>query len=320
MEKKALITDNYTADPSVHLFEDKIYLYPSHDLDIETIDNDNGDQYAMTDYHVYSMESPGKKVTDHGEVLHIKNVEWASKQMWAPDAASKNGKYYFYFPARDKDGIFRLGVAKSDRPYGPFIANKNYIKNSYSIDPATFEDSDGSHYIYFGGLWGGQLQNWKTDKFDKDGTEPKPKENALLARVAKLDPNMEEFNEIPKEIKILDVNGNLLLAGDESKRYFEGPWMFKYGAKYYFSYSTGTTHKIVYATGDSPYGPFTYQGVILEPVIGWTTHHSVVKQNDEWFLFYHDCSLSGGINHKRSVKYAKLNFTEDGIIETITDI
>ncbi len=317
MEKTAIIKDNYTADPSAHHFEDKIYLYPSHDLDVEMESNDSGDQYCMTDYHVYSMDRPGSKVTDHGQVLHIDNVEWASEQMWAPDAATKDGKYFFYFPARDKDGIFRLGVAKSNRPYGPFIANKNYMKGSYSIDPAVFKDDDGSHYIYFGGLWGGQLQNWKTDNFDKEGTEPKASELACLPRVAKLDSTMEEFDEKAKEIKILDQSGELLLSGQEDKRYFEGPWMFKYKGKYYFSYSTGTTHKIVYATGDSPYGPFVYQGVILEPVLGWTTHHSVVEQNGEWYLFYHDCSLSGGINHKRSVKYAALNFTEDGKIITI---
>jgi len=111
----------------------------------------------------------------------------------------------------------------------------------------------------------------------------------------------------------------LLLAGNEDARYFEGPWMHKYRGKYYFSYSTGTTHKIVYAISDSPYGPFIYQGTILEPVIGWTTHHSIVEQNGDWYLFYHDCSLSGGVNHKRSVKYAKLDFTDDGKIIPISD-
>lgn len=317
MEKEILIRDNYTADPSAHVFENKVYLYPSHDLDIEVIDNDNGDQYAMTDYHVYSMDKPGSEVTDHGEVLHVDQVEWASEQMWAPDASEKNGKYYFYFPARDHDGIFRIGVAKSDRPYGPFIPNKNPIKDSFSIDPAVFKDDDEKQYIYFGGLWGGQLQNWKQDKYDPEGTEPEKDQLACCARVARLDNSMEEFDEKPKKIEILDENGELLLSGDEDKRYFEGPWMHKYDGKYYFSYSTGTTHKIVYATSDSPYGPFTFQGVILEPVLGWTTHHSIVEQNGEWFLFYHDCSLSKGINHKRSVKYAKLTYTDDGKIHTI---
>ena len=93
--------------------------------------------------------------------------------------------------------------------------------------------------------------------------------------------------------------------------------MHKYNGKYYFSYSTGTTHYLVYATGDSPMGPFTYQGRIMEPVIGWTTHHSIIEYHGKWYLFYHDCELSGGINHRRTVKYRELKYREDGSIITI---
>ena len=87
--------------------------------------------------------------------------------------------------------------------------------------------------------------------------------------------------------------------------------------KYYLSYSTGTTHYIVYAIGDSPKGPFTYKGRILEPVSGWTTHHSIIEFKDKWYLFYHDCTLSGGVNHKRCVKFTELKYNEDGTIQTI---
>ena len=78
--------------------------------------------------------------------------------------------------------------------------------------------------------------------------------------------------------------------------FFEASWMHKYNGKYYFSYSTGDTHLLCYATGDNPYGPFTYQGVILQPVVGWTTHHAIVEYKGKWYLFHHDCVPSGG-NH-----------------------
>ena len=52
-----IVTHIYTADPSAHVFEGKIYIYPSHDLDHENTSNDNGDQYDMEDYHVLSMEN-----------------------------------------------------------------------------------------------------------------------------------------------------------------------------------------------------------------------------------------------------------------------
>ena len=312
-----LVTHIYTADPSAHVFEGKIYVYPSHDLD-ETIEsNDNGDQYGMTDYHILSMDDFNSPCVDNGEALHIKDVAWASKQMWAPDAAYKNNTYYLYFPARDKDGIFRVGAATSPNPAGPFTPQDNYIEGSFSIDPAVFVDDDNRAYIYFGGLWGGQLEKWQTGSFNPDGAGPDSTAPALGPIVAELTDDMLSFKEAPKEISIIDEAGNPILAGDEERRYFEGPWMHKYNGNYYLSYSTGTTHYIVYAMSKNPTGPFTYKGRILNPVVGWTTHHSIVQFEDKWYLFYHDSSLSGGEDNKRCVKFTELTYNEDGTIKTI---
>ena len=76
----------------------------------------------------------------------------------APDAASKNGMYYLYFPAKDKNDEFKIGVATGKSPVGPFTAESQPIKGSFSIDPAVFTDDDGTSYLYFGGIWGGQMQ------------------------------------------------------------------------------------------------------------------------------------------------------------------
>ena len=84
--------------------------------------DDLGSHFAMRDYHVLSMDSIGGKVTDHGVALDIANVPWAGRQMWAPDAAEKDGKYFFYFPAKDKQDVFRIGVAVGASPAGPFTA------------------------------------------------------------------------------------------------------------------------------------------------------------------------------------------------------
>ena len=316
-KNQPLVTHIYTADPSAHVFEDKIYIYPSHDLDHNGPDNDNGDQYRMEDYHVLSMDDITAPCIDHGEALHMKDVPWVSKQMWAPDALYKNGTYYLFFPARDKDGIFRIGVASGKNPAGPFKAEPNYIPGSFSIDPAVYMDDDGKAYIYFGGLWGGQLEKWQTGSFVADAEGPKGNEPALGPICAELSDDLLSFKAKPQEIKILDENGNPLTAGDEERRYFEGPWMHKYNDTYYLSYSTGSTHYLVYATSKDPKGPFTYRGRILEPVIGWTTHHSIVQFKDKWYLFYHDSSLSGGVNHKRCVKYTELKYNADGTIQTI---
>jgi beta-xylosidase len=314
---KPLIDHMYTADPSAHSINGKIFLYPSHDRESDIPFDDSGDQFDMVDYHVFSMDSIDGPVTDHGIVLDIKDVTWASKQMWAPDAASRNGKHYLYFPVKDKQDIFRLGVAVSDVPEGPFEPVQNPIAGVYSIDPAVFEDDDGEYYLFMGGLWGGQLQNWSTGEFSPVDVFPEDDEPALLPLMAKMNEDMISISEDMRPLEILDEQGELLLAGDNSRRYFEGPWMHKHNDTYYFSYSTGDTHNIAYATSDSPYGPFTHRGVLLNPVVGWTNHHSTVNHNGEWFLFFHDSSLSGGKTHLRNVKAVKFEHNDDGTITTI---
>ncbi len=272
---------------------------------------------AMRDYHVFSMDDIDGEVIDHGVVLDIKDIPWAGRQLWAPDVAYKNGKYYLYFPLKDKTDIFRIGVAISDKPEGPFVPQSDPIKGSYSIDPAVWDDGDGNFYMYFGGLWGGQLQRYRNNKAIECGHEPADDEPALCARVVKLTDDMLEFAEEPRDVLILDEKGEPLKAGDHKRRYFEAPWMHKYNGKYYFSYSTGNTHLICYAIGDNPYGPFTYQGVILTPVVGWTTHHSIVEFRGKWYLFHHDSVPSGGKTWLRSMKVVELEYNEDGTIKTI---
>ncbi|MGV3588345.1 MAG: glycoside hydrolase family 43 protein [Adhaeribacter sp.] len=315
---KPLISEIYTADPSAHVFNGRIYIYPSHDIEAGIPQNDNGDHFAMRDYHILSMDSINGKVTDHGVALDVKDIPWAGRQLWAPDAAFKNGTYYLYFPVKDKQDIFRIGVATSKSPTGPFKAQPKPIANSYSMDPAVFTDTDGTSYMYFGGIWGGQLQRWSSGKYNPKDEYPADDQPALTPKVAKLSQNMLEFAEPVKNVQILGKDGKPLLAKENDKRFFEAAWLHKYNGKYYFSYSTGDTHNIAYAIGSSPYGPFTYQGVILNPVLGWTNHHSIVEVNGKWYLFYHDTELSKGQTHLRNVKVTELTHRPDGTIETIT--
>ena len=311
-----LVTHIYTADPSAHVFEGKLYIYPSHDIDAGIPFNDNGDHFGMEDYHVFRMDSPEGEAIDCGVALHVRDVPWAQRQMWAPDAAHKDGKYYLYFPAKRADGIFQIGVATGDRPEGPFKPEPEAIRGSYSIDPAVFADGDGEHYMYFGGLWGGQLQKYRDNLYADGNVEPAAHEPALGPRVAKLSADMRQFAEQPREVLIVGENGSPLLAGDHDRRYFEGPWMHKHQGRYYLSYSTGDTHFLCYAVADNPYGPFTYQGQILTPVVGWTTHHSIVEFDGRWWLYYHDSILSG-VTHLRSIKVAELHYDAQGRIITL---
>lgn len=320
MKKRYLVPEDYMADPAVHVFNEKLYIYPSHDWESGIEENDNGDHFNMKDYHVFSVDDVmNGDITDHGIILDTKDIPWAGRQLWDCDVACKNGKYYMYFPLKDQNDIFRLGVAISNKPEGPFIPEANPIKGSYSMDPAVFEE-DGTHYMYFGGLWGGQLQRYRNNKALECAVLPEGDEPALCAKIVKLREDMLEFAEEPRDVIILDENGKPLTAGDTKRRFFEASWMHKYNGKYYFSYSTGDTHLLCYATGDSIYGPFTYQGVILTPVVGWTTHHSIVEFKGKWYLFHHDSVPSGGRTWLRSLKVCELQYNPDGTIQTIEGV
>lgn len=305
------------ADPSANVFNGKLYIYPSHDWDSGAAFDDDGGHFEMKDYHVLSLDDvENGEVTDHGVILALEDIPWAGRQLWDNDVVEKDGKYYLIFSAKDKNDVFHLGVAVSDRPEGPFKAQPDPIRGSYSIDPCVFKDDDGSVYTYFGGLWGGQLQRYKENKAMGKEYLPEGDENALPSRVAKMTDDMLQFAEEPRPVLIIDDNGKPLRA-DDPHRFFEASWMHKVNGKYYFSYSTGDSHLLCYAVGDNPYGPFTYKGVILEPVVGWTTHHSIVEYKGKWYLFHHDCVPSNGVTWLRSVKVMELDMDSDGNIKTM---
>lgn len=311
-----LVTNIFTADPSAHVFNGKLYVYGSHDQDeLFPSDNDGG-AYNMIDYHVISMDNFDQEPVDLGVSFSVEDVAWAEKQLWAPDCAQKDGKYYFYFPAKDYEGIFRIGVATADKPEGPFVPEKNYIDGSFSMDPCVFTDEDGTSYMVFGGIWGGQLEKWQTGKYDAGGFTPSGDSPALTPAMAVMSDDMLSYKTTPAYIEILDENGDPITAKDEDRRFFEGAWIHKNNDKYYLSYSTGTTHYLVYATSDNPMGPYTYQGRILDPVAGWTTHHSIVEFEGQWYLFYHDAQISG-YDSQRNIRYAPLTYNEDGTIAPV---
>ncbi len=312
-----LVSDFYTADPSAHVFDDRLYIYPSHDIDTDMEEDEAGSHFAMRDYHVLSLGKVGEPIIDHGVALDIAAIPWAKQQLWAPDAAEKDGTYFLFFPAKNPEGIFRIGVATSRSPTGPFIPETTPIEGSFSIDPAVFADGD-EHYLYFGGIWGGQLQRYKSGKYvATDDTQPPSGSPALSPKMARLAADLRSFAEPVQDVMVLDEGGEPLRSEDHARRFFEAAFVHKHQNTYYLSYSTGNTHFIVYATGASPYGPFTYRGRLLAPVLGWTTHHSVVRFRGRWYLFYHDSQLSGGKPHLRNIKMAPLVHESDGTIRLI---
>ncbi|MBS1683711.1 MAG: family 43 glycosylhydrolase [Bacteroidetes bacterium] len=236
-------TDIYAADPAARVFNDTLYVYPSHDIE-------GSKWFDMRDWHVL-FTTDMKTWKDHGVVLSLDSVRWARKYAWAPDCASRNGKYYFYYPV-DRDAI---GVAVSDRPYGPFHdplgralitrQTPGVVEPRSLIDPCVFTDDDGTAYLVFG---------------------------QKVVNIVRLNKDMISISDTVRQVRGVD-------------HFFEAVWMHKYNGKYYISYSG--KGKILYGIGDSPYGPFSYKGVVLDKVNSVTNHASITAYKGQWYLFYH---------------------------------
>jgi beta-xylosidase len=280
------ITDQFTADPTARVFEGKVYVYASHDIHEPPGYTGRKNWFVMEDYHVFSSENLNDW-TDHGVILTQKDVPWADPNafaMWAPDCVFKDGKYYFYFPTKDKNGEKRIGVAIGDKPHGPFKPQPDYMAGVVGIDPDVFIDKDGSAYM-----------SWSRN-------------DALV--MAKLRPDMLE---IDGDIKALDYL--------PKKGLQEGPFMLERKGVYYLTYPhvANKIERLEYATSRSPMGPFEWQGVLLdESETGcWTSHHSLVEFKGQWYLFYHDRDLSPSFDKRRSIRADKLTFNDDGSIRKV---
>ncbi len=279
-----LVTHIYTADPTARVFDDKLYVYPSHD--VIPPQGIKAPRFCMPDYHLFSLEG-GNTWKDYGVILDQNEVPWGEKNsfgMWAPDCIKKGDTYYYYYPAKPLDGssFRRIGVGTSKSPTGPFKWEKSYVKGVNGIDPGLLLDDNNKAYLYFGG--GKELF------------------------VAPLKDNMKEIAAKP-----IKVEG--LPAG-----YKEGSFCFKKDGKYYFTFAhvfPNEGYTIGYATSDNPLGPFEYQGKIMDNINNGTNHHSIVNYKGKWILFYHHWQISG-FNKLRSMCADYMEFKKDGTIKTVT--
>ena len=87
-----VIRDQFAADPTARVFNNKVYVYPSHDIMPPA--GQRQDWFCMADYHVFSSENL-TDWTDHGMIISQEIVPWGNPEgysMWAPDCVYKNGK------------------------------------------------------------------------------------------------------------------------------------------------------------------------------------------------------------------------------------
>ena len=306
-----VIRDQFAADPTARVFNNKVYVYPSHD--IPAPEGQRQDWFCMADYHVFSSENL-IDWTDHGVIISQENVPWGKPDaysMWAPDCVYKNGTYYFYFPNAPKDGRgFAVGVATANAPEGPFTCEKEPIKGVFGIDPCVLIDDDGTAYIYWSGMGirGGKL---KSNMLELDGE----------LQEVKL-PKREGMPDMPP-MKIGGVEMKGLPEG-----FKEGPFAFKRNGWYYLTFpwvrgETGEgknpTETLAYAMSKNPLGPWDFKGIIMaEHANGcWTNHHSILEYKGQWYIFYHHNDYSPWMDKRRSARIEKINFNADGTIQEV---
>ena len=280
-----IIHNQFTADPTARVFNNKVYLFPSHDIPAPI--GQRQDWFCMEDYHVFSSENL-TEWTDHGVILSQQDVPWGKPDgysMWAPDCVFKNGKYYFYYPNAPREGRgFAIGVAIADQPEGPYTPEKESIKGVGGIDPCVLIDDDGAAYLYWSGMGirGGRLKE-----------------------------NMTELE-----------NGSQVMEG-LPEGFKEGPFAFKREGRYYLTFpwvrKDQGTETLAYAMSDSPLGPWQFKGLIMEEHDNrcWTNHHSLVEYKGQWYLFYHRNHYSPNMDKRRSACIEKVSFNADGTIQEV---
>ncbi len=263
----------YLADPAAEVYNGKVYVYCSHDQPAAV------DYTTMQDYVV--LESSDLKTwTNHGVVIKPREYSWAQGQMNAPDAAYKDGWYYFYFPY-DKTHI---GVAKSRNPEGPWEEAVT-DKITTIFDPTVFIDDDGQAYIF--------------------GSDNKMNigDKGRHIMGAKLKDNMLELDGDWQRISEEEVN--------------EAVHIFKREGKYYFTARKGWQTAYFMADSPMPKDYAKFMGYITIEQRDAPAHNSFIEFNNQWYIFYQRGDVNDGTFFRRSACFDKIYFNEDGTIQPV---
>ncbi len=291
---------DYTADPAPLVVGDRFYLLTGRDVAKPSVNDFTMPEWQML---VTDREPTAGRWTHYPHLLKPEAVfAWATpgRAYAAQIVRGANGKFYLYAPVvqaktTSKDP-FAIGVAVSESPLGPWtdahpqgpIVSQSYpLANTIqNIDPTVLVDDDGRVYLYWGTF--GKLK----------GVE--------------LERDMVTLKGTP--VDVTSLNG-----------FFEAPWLFKRNGVYYLAYAGNTAGPdsecteavyyacIAYGTAPSPLGPWTYRGVVLDPVSSTTSHPGIVAHRDGWYIAYHTADATDGGHFRRSVAVDRLEW-DDAVV------
>lgn len=282
----------YIPDGEPRVFGNRVYIYGSHD------------RYGLDkfcDYKLKAWSAPLDNLNEwtcHGHIFHTKadtdhesSVPHTNHELYAPDVIEKDGKYYLYTYIVGAKGC----VSVSDKPEGPFKFLSTYDYKSEDAgddgiynDPGVLVDDDGRVYIYYG--FEGSNMN-EIDSSNMYRIIP----GSLKKRV------VDDRKEIPEEF-----------------RFYEASSPRKVGNTYYLIYSPRKGSRLAYATSDSPTGPFTYRGYIIDNGVDYpagNNHGSICCINGQWYIFYHRMTNNSVFSRRACVE--KINILPDGTIPPV---
>ncbi len=280
----------YIPDGEPRVFGDRVYIYGSHD---------NAGSDSFCDYKLKVWSAPVDDLNNwvcHGDIFHTRpdrdhpsDTDWTDNPLYAPDVVEKDGKYYLYCYILWNKGC----VAVSDKPEGPFklLSTYNYdlpdnlVEDGVFVDPGVLVDDDGRVYIYCG--------------FEK-------------SYMAELKSNMYEIISESYKPDIIPADKS------DEKGFFEACSMRKVGDTYYLIYSPNKGNRLEYMTSDSPTGPFTYRGTIVDNGIDYpagNNHGSICCIKGQWYIFYHRMTNATITSRRACVE--KIKILADGTIPQV---
>jgi len=287
-----LVPGIFTADPAVLVHDCIVYITAGHD--------EGTDDFLLKDWYVLASDDLVSWTDNGGPVLGVDVFEWADANAWASQMVERDGHFYWYVPVRKIDGTMAIGVAVADSPLGPFedaigapliddplemeaFGYEHDYETVYTIDPTVLVDDDRAWLIYGG-----------------------------FGRMITVELGAD----------MISMAGDL--AESTPEKFFEAPYLTKRGDTYYLIYAAEINPATIdYATADSPTGPWTRRGRIMEALPRHpgedhaTSHPAVFEYAGEWYLAYHLSNGEGGGTYRRQVALEKLFFNEDGSIEPI---
>lgn len=282
----------YIPDGEPRVFGDRVYIYGSHDrVGCDVFCDFKLKVWSASIHDLDHWTCHGHSFHTRPDTDHESDVPWTDHELFAPDVIEKDGKYYLYAYIVGSKGA----VGVSDRPEGPFKLLSSYAytpgnegdEGIYN-DAGVLVDDDGKVYVYYG------FTESHMNEINPD--------------------NMYEIIDGSLKHHVIDDREEVLAE----QRFFEASSPRKINGLYYLIYSPVRGQRLAYATSESPTGPFTYRGYIIDNGVDYPAgndHGSVCCINGQWYIFYHRMTNNSIMSRRACVE--KIEILPDGTIPPV---